>query len=296
MHVLLTGASSFIGGHLAHHLLDAGHLVTATYRRRNAAVDQLAARARPPSLVSIDIADAALLDRLPRAIDAIVHVAGVSILPGVSADDMLACNVVGTRNLLAYSQRAGATQLVHASTVSVHGRIEEPEVDETTPVRDPDLYGASKYLAERQIAAEADRLPAVAVRLPGVLGPGAHRAWLPALIQRLRRHEDVTIYNPESPFNNAAHVDDLGRFVIGLLGQSWSGFHAFPIGADGTMPVRCAVDTVAAAVGSRSRIEVSDPRQPNFTISSRFAERRFGYRPMPIGAMLTSYATSPDPS
>jgi nucleoside-diphosphate-sugar epimerase len=161
-------------------------------------------------------------------------------------------------------------------------------VDETTPVRNPDVYGASKYLAERMLAAVADQLPAMAIRLPGVLGAGAHRAWLPVVLEKFRVNQDITIYNADAPFNNAAHVDDLGIFFAQLLHHDWKGFFAFPVGAAGTIPVRGAVERLRAALSSSSKI-VTDPAiRPGFAISSDRA-MAFGYRPMHIHAMLDRY-------
>lgn len=290
MHVLLTGGSSFLGHHLTRHLLRAGLRVTATYRTGDARLERLRTLGEALDLVRLDLAEERGFAVLPATVDAVVHVAAVSLMPGVTVDDLLQCNVAGTRNVLGYALAVGATRLIYASSLSVHGRITVPVVDETTPVADPDVYGATKYLGERLLAAAADRLPAVAIRLPGVLGHGAHRAWVPTLLERMRAGQDITIYNPDSPFNNAAHVDDLGWFIGGLLRRYWQGFHALPVAASGTITVREAVERLRAATGSRSAVTVRPAPQPGFTISSERAIQAFGYRPMEIGALLDRYA------
>ncbi|MGA8615079.1 MAG: NAD-dependent epimerase/dehydratase family protein [Xanthobacteraceae bacterium] len=43
MHVLVTGASSFVGSHIARHFLQIGREVIATYRRCDAAVGKFRA-------------------------------------------------------------------------------------------------------------------------------------------------------------------------------------------------------------------------------------------------------------
>ena len=291
MHVLLTGASSFLGRHLAEYFAHAGVEVTATYRGSDAAIDELRARTRGRGLqvIKLDLADERAGSFLPARIDAVVHVAGVSMATGVSVDDMLACNVTGTRNVLRYALSAGASRLIYMSSLSVHGKIDVTVVDENTSVVDPDIYGMSKYLGERLIATAADRLPSVAVRLPGVLGRGAHRAWLPTLLQCIREGREITIFNPDASFNNAAHVDDLAAFCVNLLDRCWQGFHAMPVGAAGATTVRAAVEQLMAAAGSKVTLAVRPAPQPSFTISSDYAIRSFGYRPMEIGAMLDRY-------
>jgi nucleoside-diphosphate-sugar epimerase len=289
MHVLLTGASSFIGRHAAVALAQGGMQVTATYRSNSSAVEHLRTALPGADLVRLDLACENDFAALPPNIDCIVHVAGVSVTPEITADDMLACNVIGARNLLCYARRARASRIVLASTLSVHGSIEEDIVTETTPVRAPDLYGASKYLAERLFAAESHWLPCVAIRLPGVLGEGAHRAWIPTLLERVRKNQNVVVYGSDSAFNNAAHISDLCRLLHNLLRNEWSGFHAFPIGAKGQITIADLVRLLISSTGSQSRIEEGSALKKSFTVSSGYAERHFGYDPMNIDEMLSRY-------
>jgi len=288
MHVLLTGANSFVGRHMASALSDAGVRLTATYRSDGSAIRHLKASLPGTEFVRLDLACPNDFATLPARIDCIVHVAGVSVAP---RDDMLACNVTGAGNLLDYARNACASRIVIASTLSVHGEIAEDVVTELTPIRAPDLYGASKYLAERLFAAESHWLPCVAIRLPGVLGEGAHRAWIPTLLERLRRNQDVTVYGSESRFNNAAHVSDLCRLLQNLLRDQWSGFHAFPVGARGEITIADLVRVLISGTGSSSKIAEGAALKRSFTISSGYAEKRFGYDPMNIDAMLSRYVS-----
>ena len=292
MHILVTGVSSFIGGHLSRHFLQTGHAVTATYRTRNVATEKLAADFSASSLrlTPLDLADSASYSVLPPAVDVIVHVAGVSPADGVPVDEMLACNVEGARNLIRYALGVGVRRLIFTSTLSVHGIMSGPVVDENTPICQPDVYGASKYLAERMLAGIAERLPSVAVRLPGVLGVGAHRAWLPVLLDKMSSNQNITIFNPDAEFNNAAHVDDLGAFFVQLMQREWKGFLAFPVGAGGVTSVREAVARIKTAAGSSSKITVDSLVKPGFVISSERAIT-LGYRPMNINTMLDQFVS-----
>ena len=201
---------------------------------------------------------------------------------------MLRCNVAGAQNIISYARAAGAGRLAYASTLSAYGRITDSTVDETTPIRDADVYGASKYLAERMFATSGD-LSGAAVRLPGVLGQGAHRAWVPTLLQSLKANRDVTIYGPANLFNNAAYVDDLSELFLKVLTRKEAGFPAFPVGAAGFTTVGKLVERLVQLTQSRSTIDVSDVARPSFTISSAFAIDRFGYRPKTIDEMIAQY-------
>jgi nucleoside-diphosphate-sugar epimerase len=292
MQIVLTGANSFLGRHVTAYLARQGHKVFGTFRSEGAAVAALRGTVDRErlSLHALDIADASAFAALPARVDAVVHIAGISTAPGVGLDEMLACNVAGGRNVLRYALDAGARKVVYASTLSVYGHIADPQVSENTPVSEPDVYGASKYLAERMFAERASELPVAAIRLPGILGNGAHRAWIPTLVEKIAADRDITIFNPDSSFNNAAHVDDLARLVEGMLAADWNGFHAFPVGASGATTVRAAVESLFAAAGKPARIGVGPARSSGFTISSDYARRVFGYHPQDIGDMVGGYA------
>jgi nucleoside-diphosphate-sugar epimerase len=264
--------------------------VTGTYRTSHAVSEQVRALGGDLNLRQVDLADESAFAKLPKSIDAVVHVAGVSIAAGVSNDDLIRCNVVGTGNVLRYALAAGAARIIYTSSLSIHGRVGVPVVDETTPILDADLYGTSKYFGERLLAAEADRLSCIAIRLPGVLGRGAHRAWIPTLLERIRAGKEISLYNPHAPFNNAAHVDDIGRFCINLLGGHWTGFAATPLAATGMITVREVVDRLVAATGMRVAVTVRTAPQPGFVVSSDRAIQGFGYDPMEIGHMVDRYA------
>jgi nucleoside-diphosphate-sugar epimerase len=114
MHVLLTGLSSFVGGNLARHFLQAGHEVTATYRTQNAATEKLGADL---SLLKLRLVPLDLANRAAYATNVIVHAAGVSAGVAVSVGEMLACNVEGTDNLIRYGLSARSQIYLHVDAV-----------------------------------------------------------------------------------------------------------------------------------------------------------------------------------
>jgi nucleoside-diphosphate-sugar epimerase len=289
--VLLTGITSFIGRHLAHHLAQSDIKVVATYRSDNQhQFESQLANFRTLELIQLDLLEEIGFDRLPSTVDAVVHVAGVSAAPNISNDQMLAINVAGTRNVQRYATRAKACKFIYCSSLSIHGIVNSGIVDERTPIFDPTLYGATKYLGERILEEVSDCLPTIAIRLPGVLGPGAHRAWIPTLVDKMVSSEDVSIHSPNAGFNNAVHVHDLSKFIIQVLRkQSWHGFAAFPIGAAGEMTISEIAHLLQNRLASTSRLlEVDSTRQP-FVIDSIYAVKHFGYVPTPIETLLLHY-------
>jgi UDP-glucose 4-epimerase len=286
MRILVTGASGFSGSFVARVLARDGRDVVAIHRRETAFLARLSGEPR----VRLHRADLAETATLPGPFDAVVHAAATSPAPGVDVAQMVRDNVNGTDALIEAAVRWGAKALVFFSSLSLHGEVAAGVVDETTPIANPNAYGATKHLGELLLAARADCLPGLAIRLPGVLGPGAHRNWLSGVAGALQAGEVVRAFHLDAPFNNAAHVADLAALVSRSLGRPWSGFDRIVVGARGCITVREGIVRLARGLGVDARIEEVAAAKPSFTLSSERAITRWGYDPMDIGAMIDRYA------
>ena len=148
MKVLLTGATGFIGGHVAWSLLQHGHEVAALVRptsRMSWRHDSLDVRAG-------DVRDAASVRAAMVGCDAVVHAAAHYALwsrdPGLLYD----VNVQGTRNVLRAAVEAGVQRIVHTSTVgTIRFRRDAlaSEADEAVARGMTGHYKRSKWEAER---------------------------------------------------------------------------------------------------------------------------------------------------
>lgn len=286
MRVLVTGASGFSGSTVARQLAQDGFDVVGTFRRETSFLASLRGLPRL-DLAPLDLNDAG---GLAGPFDAIVHTAATSPAPGVSVAQLVRDNIGATFALIEAGRRWGTRRFVFFSSLSLYGRIEQEVVDEDTPVRDPDAYGASKLIAEQRLAELAGELPALALRLPGIVGRGAHRNWLAGIAERLRRDEPVRAFHLDRPYNNAAHVDDVATLVADVLRRdAWRGFDAAVLGAKGSITVRQAIERLAHAMGVTARIEEIPPGKASFTLSSARAVARYGYRPQEIGALVDCY-------
>jgi len=287
--VLLTGVTSFIGRHLAAHLNQSGVTIVATYRTANQGLlDALAGRYPDVRMIQLDLQDDVGFDKLPPTIDAVVHVAGAS--PPATLDDMLNVNVAGTRNVQRYAMRAGAQKFIYTSSIGIHGSIKVGVVNHSTTVNDPEPYGATKYLGERLLASGADTIPTVSIRLPSVIGRGAHRAWIPSIVERLISGTDVPYYNPNAAFNNAVHVGELSTLILRiLLDQDWRGHFAFPIGLSEPIEIQEVINILRKALNSKSQLLTISEVKPSFIIDSSLAAEVFGYVPARTDETLRQY-------
>lgn len=290
--VLVTGAAGFSGQAVARRLVAAGFEVVA-HRRTAPLADDLMAS----SAVTDWPGDLAELTGLPAGIDAVVHAAATSTPTGradaVPAATLIRDNALASARLVAAARTAGVGRFVYFSSLSIHGRVAEPGLDAATPIRDPDPYGVSKLMGESVLAASG--LPAVAIRLPAVIGAGAGRNWPVQVVGRIRRGETVRVYNADGPFNNVVHVDDLAAWIEMLLSAPGMvpGMAAVPVASADPVPVRVAVATIAAGLGIGAVLEEVAAPRPSFTIDVT-AAARLGFRPSSTVDALLRYARSPD--
>jgi dihydroflavonol-4-reductase len=165
---LVTGASGFLGWHVAQALVRRGIPVRALVRRPEAVRDLDA------DLAAGDLRDPESVSRAAEGCGLIFHVAADYRLWARRPREMYESNVGGTRNILDAARRARVDRVVYTSTVGCIGFVKGGVGDETTPVSFADMtghYKKSKWLAEQE-ALEAARsgLPVVIVNPTAPVG------------------------------------------------------------------------------------------------------------------------------
>src|SRR5215475_2178037 len=150
---LVTGASGFLGWHVARLLIERGYEVRALVRPGSRVAGL------PVEIVTGDLRDTASLERAVAGCGLVFHVAADYRLWAKDPAELYGSNVDGTRNLLGAAKRAGVERVVYTSTVGCIGVPANGEGNEETPVELEDMagnYKRSKFLAE-QVALEFAR-------------------------------------------------------------------------------------------------------------------------------------------
>jgi len=287
--VLVTGASGFSGANIAADFARRGYDVVATYRSGHGQGARLA------DMPNVAFLRADLRDphaTLSGPFDAVIHAAATSIWSDITVDSMVADNVEATRALIAACAVWRCPRLVFLSSVSIYGPPVDPEIDETTPIRNPDAYGMTKLLGEAMLAERADELAGMSLRLPAVVGPGAHRNWLTVSAGKIKRGDPVSAFDPEAKFNNAVHVADIAAFAARMIETGWRGHDAMILAAQGMTSVRAALERLAVGMERPLRWAAAAPSSTKtpYTVSCAHAMRRWNFAPMSIDALLDRFA------
>src|SRR5579875_2231303 len=156
MKLFITGATGFVGSHVARMAAEQGadlRLLT----RKTSMTENLPQGAE---IVQGDLREPAKFAAALRGCDALIHVAADYRLWVPDPAEMYKANVEGTRKLLQLAREAGVPRVVYTSSVATMGfRKDGTVVDEESPVSEADMIGhykRSKWMAE-QVALEAAR-------------------------------------------------------------------------------------------------------------------------------------------
>ncbi len=151
MKALVTGATGFVGHHVAKALAAEGASLRLLTRKSSNLANL---EGIPGDTVVGDLSDPASLRSALQGCDAIVHVAADYRLWIPDPAAMYRANVDGTRELLRMAREAGVKRFVYTSSVAtMHFRTDGIVINEDTPVSLGDMVGhykRSKFLAEQE--------------------------------------------------------------------------------------------------------------------------------------------------
>jgi len=173
MTTLVTGASGFLGSHVARQLVARGDDVRILMRpsSTNRAVADLSLE-----YVTGDLRDSASLERALAGVKCVFHVAADYRLWARKSREIYDSNVGGTKNLLDAAKRAGVEKFIYTSTVATIA-VDRPQLpNESTNARLDEMVGhykRSKWQAEQEaLDAAKEGLPVVVAMPTTPVGPG----------------------------------------------------------------------------------------------------------------------------
>jgi dihydroflavonol-4-reductase len=196
MKCFVTGATGFLGSHVARQLLAKGAdlrlLVRASSRTDNIA-DLSAER------VVGDLRDRESLKRGMAGCEVVFHVAADYRLWAVDGRELYESNVEGTRNVLDAARDSGVRRVVYTSSVATMGFGNNGRVtDESTPVSLANMIGdykRSKFMAEQLV------------------------------IEAARGGQDVVLVNPTTPIGERdIKPTPTGRIVVDFLKRKFPAY------------------------------------------------------------------------
>jgi nucleoside-diphosphate-sugar epimerase len=173
-HVLVTGGTGYCGSVLVPQMLDMGYKVTV-YDIQYYGCEFLPLDNPNLTVVKGDVRDIEKLGPLMEGVDAVLHLACISNDASFELDENLSTtvNLDAFEPIVIAAKKAGVKRFVFASSSSVYGISEEPDVKEDHPLVPLTLYNKYKGMCEHILFKHTDEnFVAVVYRPATVCGYG----------------------------------------------------------------------------------------------------------------------------
>jgi acetylornithine/succinyldiaminopimelate/putrescine aminotransferase/nucleoside-diphosphate-sugar epimerase len=223
---LITGATGFIGGHLAQRLVQEGYQVRCLVRATSdtSLVDKLD--------VEIAVGDLTRARSLARAAEGCRYVfhCGARVSDWATTKEIARVNVQGTRNLLEACVDASVQRVVHFSTTDIYGYPGRAAIDETyVATRFRNWYAQTKLAAEAEVrrVEKAHELDAVILRPATVYGPRSTAVI--GEIARAMRDGNMLLIDGGRAIAGLCYVENLVDAAVLALRHDAAPGHAFNV-------------------------------------------------------------------
>jgi len=268
--VLITGASGFLGSHVAERLASEGHTVRLLLRRTSSR--RFLSEFEFEEAAG-DVTDAGSLPPAAAGVDAVVHTAG--LVKARNEAEFMAVNATGTANLLAALTKANPDlpRFVYISSLAAHGPSEDGDPRPSdAPPRPVSAYGRSKLAGERALAESSIAGRSVVFRPPVIYGP-RDAALVPFF--RLARLRLAPLLMGGHNRISIVYVDDIARAIAqATTAEADVGGKTY-CAEDGAVHTwRDLLAAVEGAIGRRA-VRISAPRWA-FTAAA-FGSEAFGF-------------------
>jgi NAD dependent epimerase/dehydratase len=265
MKILVTGASGFIGSHLAELLTFKGHKVRAFvhYNSLNSWGWLESSKLKNEiEVISGDIRDYDSVNAAIKGCDSVFHLAALIGIPYsyVSPQAYIKTNIEGTYNVLQSSKEHKLQKVIITSTSETYGTAQYVPIDENHPMVGQSPYSATKIGAD-QLALSYFRsfeLPVKIVRPFNTYGPRqSARAIIPTVISQILAGKKQLQLGNLSPTRDLTFVKDTANGFLEIANSEKLYGEITNVGMSHEISIGDLVKKIAELIGTKVEI-ISD--------------------------------------
>jgi dihydroflavonol-4-reductase len=223
MNAFVTGATGFIGSHLADTLIDLPnyHQIKCLVRS-----DEKWLKGKPYQKISGDLHSIRAIGDALYDIDIIFHIAAIVKAPSQKEFDY--ANVEATENLIRLAHKRGIKKMVILSSLAAAGPSNGKPLTEQNSLKPVSKYGVSKKRMEEMIHAVAPPEMSITIlRPPAVYGPREDQIF--TLFKMMKFGIAPIVGDGNHPELSIVYVKDLIQAILKAAQQTRPGIHTYYI-------------------------------------------------------------------
>ncbi|MFC1460950.1 NAD-dependent epimerase/dehydratase family protein [Verrucomicrobiota bacterium] len=279
MRVLVTGGTGFTGSHLTRRLLSRGHEVRVLDNQKGIAYEELAEKGADICLGSVT--DEGMLKERSSGCEVIHHVAAAFRKVNLPKHVYRDTNVTAMRRLLEIAGENNVRKVVYCSTQGVHGNVDNPPGNETTPIKPEDYYQYTKYEGEK-VAQEFIRngMDITILRPTAIYGPGDPSRFL-MLFKRVRTGT-FPFFGRGNALYHPLYIDNfIDAFELAAEKREARG-QVYIIADEHFYTIKEIVQKIATIMG----VDLKTPHFPFWPLYAISTIVEFAFKPLPMDPPL----------
>ncbi len=146
--------------------------------------------------------------------DVMIYSAAITSNRHETVEKYVQDNVVMAVSVINFCREHHVKRIIYLSSDEIYGELNTDIVTEKAVMVNPNLYAATKYLAEKIVI--ESRMPYYILRMPGIVGRTWGKNFIYNLMRRIEDGESIEVYNADRKFNNILDIDDLTKFLVVL--------------------------------------------------------------------------------
>ena len=193
-------------------------------------------------------------------------------------------------NIIDFANKNKIQLILNLSSVDVYGFINKHFVNENYSPKKPNIYGKMKLKLEKKLYKE--NINFVNLRLPGVLckkEQNFERPWLNKIIYKIKKNENINIFNQNKRFNNIIDTNEIARLFRHIIKKKLIVRDTYNFASSNPLQLNKILKLIRNKLDSKSKFfEEKNNAKNSFYISVKKIEKKLNFKTLTVQKLLTN--------